>query len=183
MTISGAVMQSGQALSPDGALYVKLDNGSAITGTTITATTQFISANGSNGTPAYRGTTIAASGMYFGGDNSEVVLFTDNGTAVAGIYNGGGGIQVLQSLGLVWPTTLGSAAFDLAISRKAAGIISFDSTALGNGLAALSLSERTAPSAPASNGVYIYAQDNGAGKTQLMALFASGAAQQIAIEP
>jgi hypothetical protein len=43
--------------------------------------------------------------------------------------------------------------------------------------------EMTAPSAPAANGVRIYAQDNGAGKTQLMALFASGAAQQIAIEP
>jgi hypothetical protein len=43
--------------------------------------------------------------------------------------------------------------------------------------------EMAAPSAPAANGVRIYAQDNGAGKTQLMALFASGAAQQIAIEP
>lgn len=43
--------------------------------------------------------------------------------------------------------------------------------------------EITAPSAPSANGVRIYAQDNGAGKTQLMARFASGAAQQIAIEP
>ena len=43
--------------------------------------------------------------------------------------------------------------------------------------------EMTAPSAGASNTVRIYAQDNGAGKTQLMALFNSGAAQQIAIEP
>jgi hypothetical protein len=45
------------------------------------------------------------------------------------------------------------------------------------------LSEMTAPSAPAANGVRIYAVDNGSGKTQLMALFATGAAQQIAIEP
>lgn len=43
--------------------------------------------------------------------------------------------------------------------------------------------EQTAPAAPAANGVRIYAQDNGAGKTQLMALFSSGAAQQIAIQP
>ena len=43
--------------------------------------------------------------------------------------------------------------------------------------------ERTAPSAPAANGVRIYAEDDGAGKTRLMALFATGAAQQIAIEP
>jgi len=43
--------------------------------------------------------------------------------------------------------------------------------------------EMTAPAAPAANGVRIYAVDNGAGKTQLMALFASGAAQQLAVEP
>lgn len=43
--------------------------------------------------------------------------------------------------------------------------------------------EMTAPSAPASNGFTIYAEDNGAGKTRLMVKFATGAAQQIAIEP
>ena len=43
--------------------------------------------------------------------------------------------------------------------------------------------EMTAPAAPASNSVRIYAEDNGAGKTRLMALFATGVAQQIAIEP
>lgn len=41
----------------------------------------------------------------------------------------------------------------------------------------------TAPAAPAANGVRIYAEDNGAGKTRLMAVFATGAAVQIAIEP
>jgi hypothetical protein len=45
------------------------------------------------------------------------------------------------------------------------------------------LLEMTAPSAAIANGVRIYAEDDGAGKTRLMALFASGAAQQIAIEP
>jgi hypothetical protein len=45
------------------------------------------------------------------------------------------------------------------------------------------LSEMTAPAAPAADSVRIYAVDNGSGKTQLMALFATGAAQQIAIEP
>lgn len=43
--------------------------------------------------------------------------------------------------------------------------------------------EQTAPSAPNPNGYRIFAQDNGAGKTQLMVIFGSGAAQQIAIEP
>ena len=47
----------------------------------------------------------------------------------------------------------------------------------------LSFQEQTAPAAPATNGVRIYAEDNGSGKTRLMALFATGVAQQIAIEP
>ena len=45
------------------------------------------------------------------------------------------------------------------------------------------LIEMTAPAAPSANRVRIYAEDNGSGKTRLMALFATGAAQQIAIEP
>ena len=51
------------------------------------------------------------------------------------------------------------------------------------GGAALQLVEQTAPAAPATNGVRIYAEDNGSGKTRLMALFPTGVAQQIAIEP
>ena len=43
--------------------------------------------------------------------------------------------------------------------------------------------EQTAPAAPAANGYRLFAQDNGAGKTQLMVIFGSGVAQQIAIEP
>jgi hypothetical protein len=43
--------------------------------------------------------------------------------------------------------------------------------------------EQTAPAAPAADSVRLYAVDNGAGKTQLMALFSSGAAQQVAIQP
>ena len=47
----------------------------------------------------------------------------------------------------------------------------------------MEMTEMTAPAAPAANQVRIYAEDNGAGKTRLMARFATGAAQQIAIEP
>jgi len=43
--------------------------------------------------------------------------------------------------------------------------------------------EVSAPSTPSSNGFRIYAEDNGAGKTRLMCLFSSGAAQQLAIQP
>lgn len=47
----------------------------------------------------------------------------------------------------------------------------------------LGMTEIATPSAPAADGVLLFAKDNGAGKTQLMALFASGAAQQVAIQP
>lgn len=43
--------------------------------------------------------------------------------------------------------------------------------------------EITAPGAGAANSVRIYAEDNGSGKTRLMAIFASGASQQLAIQP
>ena len=39
------------------------------------------------------------------------------------------------------------------------------------------------PAAPATGFVRIYARDNGAGKTQVMARFATGAVQQMAIQP
>ena len=70
---------------------------------------------------------------------------------------------------------------DLGLSRAAAGILFVNNGATGG--AAIQMVEQTAPAAPATNGVRIYAEDNGSGKTRLMALFATGAAQQLAIEP
>lgn len=43
--------------------------------------------------------------------------------------------------------------------------------------------EEAEPAAPSANGYRLFAKDNGSGKTQLMVRFASGASQQIAIEP
>jgi len=77
---------------------------------------------------------------------------------------------------------------------------SFNNTNIGNGSGSTTLrasasggvvvattfqqfDEVTAPSSPATNKVRIYAEDNGSGKTRLMALFPTGAAVQIAIEP
>jgi len=45
------------------------------------------------------------------------------------------------------------------------------------------MTEMTAPGVAPANAVRVYAEDNGAGKTRLMAIFQSGAAQQLAIEP
>lgn len=43
--------------------------------------------------------------------------------------------------------------------------------------------EITDPTAPSANKVRLYCRDNGAGKTQLVARFPTGAIQQVAIEP
>lgn len=56
-------------------------------------------------------------------------------------------------------------------------------TALDIGAGAMTFAEMTAPGAGAVNEVRLYAVDNGAGKTQLMAIFNTGAAQQVAIQP
>jgi len=44
-------------------------------------------------------------------------------------------------------------------------------------------SEMTAPAAPAANKFRLYSEDNGSGKTRLVVLFPTGAAQVIATEP
>ena len=75
----------------------------------------------------------------------------------------------------------GGAVDDIYINRVAASVLGLRGASSAGG--ALEMMEMTAPSAPAANKARIYAQDNGAGKTQLMVLFPSGAAQQIAIEP
>lgn len=77
---------------------------------------------------------------------------------------------------------IANSAYDVSWCRIGAALFGIRGSSTSAG-AAISLIEQTAPSAPAANGVYIYAEDNGSGKTRLMALFASGAAQQIAIEP
>jgi hypothetical protein len=79
-------------------------------------------------------------------------------------------------------TASSSSTISSMIHRTAAGVIGIRGATSTTG-GVLNLLEQTAPSAPSANQVNIYAVDNGAGKTQLMALFQSGAAQQIAIEP
>lgn len=72
---------------------------------------------------------------------------------------------------------------DIWMTRNTASVLSLATTIAGSTGIVLEMFERTAPSAPDANGVRIYAEDDGAGKTRLMALFSSGAAQQIAIQP
>ena len=87
-------------------------------------------------------------------------------------YRVGNAFQVVFSNGSDYARGIGvSASGGLAITNGTTGGQS------------LQFVEMTAPAAPATNGVRIYAEDNGAGKTRIMALFATGVAQQIAIEP
>ena len=114
------------------------------------------------------------------------VDFTSGYTRVIG-YDGKASIAVSTSTGVPvgqYGWGFGSNYFttDALLARVAAAIIGVRGATSSAG-AALSFIEQTAPSAPATNGVYIYAEDNGSGKTRLMARFATGAAQQIAIEP
>lgn len=57
------------------------------------------------------------------------------------------------------------------------------STEFDIGAGAMEFAEMTAPGAGAVNTCRLYTEDDGAGKTRLMAIFNTGAAQQIAIQP
>lgn len=137
---------------------------------------------GTAGAPSIYATTNTTSGLVLYAAGTTGIAYAGS---VKMYFDSGGTVYMPSTMALGWNNASSgdSAASDVGIARKAAGILSVDSTAAGNGLGALHMAERTAPAAPAANGVYIYAVDNGAGKTQLMAIFGSGAAQQIAIEP
>lgn len=93
------------------------------------------------------------------------------------------GATVRNSNGYRWSSTSSTTgAVDTQLLRGGAAIISFRGSSSSVGAAANFL-EQTAPAAPAANEVVLYAEDNGSGKTRLMARFATGAAQQVAIEP
>lgn len=106
--------------------------------------------------------------------------YSDTGFRIGGVYNGAGGFSYNAN------QTVEIGAYTLSIGAGGAP------NNLRGGGAELQVevdtgwarfTERTAPSAPAANAVLLYAEDNGSGKTRLMARFATGAAQQVAIEP
>lgn len=99
----------------------------------------------------------------------------------------GTGAGAVSSLIFQTPTVLttGTTAQSLAtrLTIVEGSITQSTGTNLIGGANFHQMTEMTAPAAGAANTVRIYAEDNGAGKTRLMALFNTGAAQQIAIEP
>lgn len=139
---------------------------------------------------------ITAETMGTGGDNIDIVL-TPAGTGsvkipVAGLALSGGNANFL--LGTTGTSRLTFAGTLSVINKSASADLYFgESTDTGayffrgtggvNVTGAFQVTEMTAPAAPATNSVRIYAEDNGAGKTRLMALFATGSAVQLGIEP
>jgi len=82
----------------------------------------------------------------------------------------------------------GAAATDVNLYRSAANALGSDDTLqLGGNINLLTNAARFAESGTSrigiSNNCFVYAKDNGAGMTQLIALFGSGAEQVIATEP
>lgn len=118
----------------------------------------------------------------------------DSPHAGAGVYIGNGGTENVhltanQGLNLSKSHVVGwvdafntSAAPTSGFTWSASAVTKFYNPSSGAG-AGLEMVEMTAPAAAPANSGRLFLQDNGAGKTQLMIIFASGAAQQIAIEP
>lgn len=107
------------------------------------------------------------------------------GSGFSGASGGANAVQILgiQNAPMLFGTNSAFVMWLTATGNLRIGSAAAPASRLDIGTGALTLSEMTAPAAPAANGVVVYAVDNGAGKTQLMALFATGAAQQLAIQP
>lgn len=124
--------------------------------------------------------------VYFGRDSLGVFAVRDGTTAqtlrVYGTYTDASNyvrasLAATSTAVTLAAETAGTGADNVPVIINPGGTSQVE---VGNGV---QFTEMTAPSAPAANKVILYAVDNGAGKTQLMALFPSGAAQQVAIEP
>jgi len=134
------------------------------------------------GTGTVRQLRLSNSQVLFGTGGNATIDSDSNGLYLGGTTNTrfrSGQVRLGNSTLLSWggvPT----GTPDLELTRNAAGVLRVAGSGTG---AAMQFVEMTAPAAPAADEVRIYAEDNGSGKTRLMARFATGAAQQIAIEP
>lgn len=102
------------------------------------------------------------------------VFGTDN-LAYLGVEVGGTGTNRVLNL-------LGSSVGVMSTPGTYTSVTASD-VILSGSTQTISGSEVSAPSAPSANGFKIYAVDNGSGKTQLCAIFSSGAAQCFAQQP
>jgi len=140
-------------------------------------------------------------GMYLALPN--LPAFASGGAPIFGYTNNtAAGLALQPTMPLSWASSAAWGSPDVLLYRDAANTL-----ALRNGTAAQQFNvgpagnlisligsvagaasyiegiEGTAPAAGAANTGRIFFQDNGGGKTQLMVIFNSGAAQQIALQP
>ena len=128
----------------------------------------------------------AGIGFQSAGDNL-LTLYGGGSGSTAKVIIGGGSYPFtrLSSNGAYgWSAASNptDAVNDTNFFRSAAGVVSVRGTSTSVG-GALNFLEQTAPSAPSADQVVVYAEDNGSGKTRLMARFNTGAAQVLATEP
>jgi len=168
-----------------------------VAGTSVNITAESLGTGSANLdvviTPKGTGKVKFASGTFV---NSNGYAFL---VGIQGTYSGfdysGHGVQFPTEGVLSWVDTGNfiTGTKDTGVAKTSAGIVEINNGTAGTyrdlklrnllNTEYHQMTEMTAPSAPATNSVRIYAEDNGSGKTRLMALFATGAAQQLAIEP
>lgn len=133
----------------------------------------------SSGMVQSTGGNVLGNGIIINRSGTNYAAILDNGAGVMRFYNGTAtsfsGIQLggtNAQFPAIYTVNPGTASSGIQIHSADASTGVF-----------LQGFEQTAPAVAPANGYRIFAQDNGAGKTRLMVIFASGAAQQIAIEP
>lgn len=101
--------------------------------------------------------------------------------AMSAVY-GSGGATFLGSGGVHWLSggTVSTGA-DTGLVRPAAGVVRVTDGSTGGGT--MEFMEMTAPAAGDNNTARLYAEDNGSGKTRLVAKWADGSTSVVAIQP
>jgi hypothetical protein len=178
MTVNIGSLDNAQAIGWSGEAFTRLGVGSVQLNSSLTIVGRALVSAGTLAAPS-----IGAPGLSVGMniEDATAVTFVSSGQYSLFVARGGVGLRMRSDTFVGWTAGNANAAADTGFGRIAAGIAGVRAGASGG--AAFSFIEMTAPAAPAADGVYVYAEDNGAGKTRLMARFATGAAQQIAIEP
>lgn len=118
--------------------------------------------------------TVTKNGTIYSNTEGDLGLSGTPFNFVYGTYLNGASQVYTGAAGIIYFQTR------TRLDSSADGLLQITNNAKTSG-AALDFLERTAP-AGVANTARIFTQDNGAGKTQLMVIFGSGVAQQIAIE-